>query len=241
MNELYIFTGGSGTIGKKYIRNISKINQEILNIDLFPNDAAKYNITEDLSKENVINSLTKFFKDKKSPNIIKFVHLASIVGESQNKNWVTDISNLGIKKSEECYTISVTIPAKLISIFTEFAETKAIYINSIYGTHPPDFSIYGNNPFLQNPMSYGSIKAAQLYSIKWLNTYYKGKLRLNSVSPGGIESQNMDENFKKLYKGKTLGGSFSSTDDVIKTSEFLLSKEAKSIFGQNIFVDYGFR
>ena len=51
----------------------------------------------------------------------------------------------------------------------------------------------------------------------------------------------MDNNFKKLYKGKTLGGSFSSTDDVIKTSEFLLSKEAKSIFGQNIFVDYGFR
>ena len=35
MNELYIFTGGSGTIGKKYIRNISKMNQEILNIDLF--------------------------------------------------------------------------------------------------------------------------------------------------------------------------------------------------------------
>ena len=67
------------------------------------------------------------------------MHLASIVGESQNKNWVTDISNLGIKKSEECYTISVTIPAKLISIFTEFAETKAIYINSIYGTHPPIF------------------------------------------------------------------------------------------------------
>ena len=74
-----------------------------------------------------------------------------------------------------------------------------------------------------------------------MNKYYKGKLRLNSVSPGGIESKNMDNNFKKLYKEKTLGESFSSLDDVINTSEFLLSEKARSIFGQNIFVDYGFR
>ncbi len=241
MNELYIFTGGSGTIGREYIKSISKYNKEILNIDLFANPEATYNITEDLSKKKVIKELIKFFEERKSPTLIKFIHLASIVGESQSDDWVTDIDKLGLKRSEACYTISVTIPAKLISIFTKIADTKAIYINSIYGTHPPEFSIYGNNPYLQNPMSYGSIKAAQLYSIKWLNKYYKGKLRLNSVSPGGVESENMDDNFKKLYKEKTLGGSFSSSNDVVNTSEFLLSKEAKSIFGQNIFVDYGFR
>lgn len=241
MNELYIFTGGSGTIGKKYIKKISKINQEVLNIDLHSNNEAKYNITEDLNEEKILQLLVKFFEKNKHPTSIKFIHLASIVGESKNDDWVTDISKLGIKRSEQCYTISVTMPAKLISIFTSIAETKAIYINSIYGTHPPDFSIYGDNPYLQNPMSYGSVKAAQLYSIKWLNLYYKGKLRLNSVSPGGIESQNMDNNFKRLYKGKTLGGSFSYQEDVITASEFLLSEDAKSIFGQNIFVDYGFR
>ena len=241
MSELYIFTGGSGTIGKQYIKKISTTNNEILNIDLSPNEDAKFNIIEDLSKESAIEALTKFFRENKHPDSIKFIHLASIVGESKNNDWVTDINKLGLKISEECFTISVTIPAKLISIFTELAQTKAIYINSIYGTHPPEFSIYKGNPILQNPISYGSIKAAQLYSIKWLNKYYKGKLRLNSVSPGGIESKNMDNNFKKLYKEKTLGESFSSLDDVINTSEFLLSEKARSIFGQNIFVDYGFR
>ena len=230
MSELYIFTGGSGTIGKQYIKKISTTNNEILNIDLSPNEDAKFNIIEDLSKESAIKALTKFFRENKHPDSIKFIHLASIVGESNNNDWVTDINKLGLKISEECFTISVTIPAKLISIFTELAKTKAIYINSIYGTHPPEFSLYKGNPILQNPISYGSI-----------NKYYKGKLRLNSVSPGGIESKNMDNNFKKLYKEKTLGESFSSLDDVINTSEFLLSEKARSIFGQNIFVDYGFR
>ena len=133
------------------------------------------------------------------------------------------------------------MPAKLISIFTKFKYTRAIYINSIYGTKLPDFKLYKNNPNLQNPMSYGSIKSAQLYSMKWLNEYFQDKLRLNSVSPGGIESKNMDHEFKTKYKNKTLGGEFSSFEDIIFTSEYLLSNQANSIFNQNIFVDYGFR
>ena len=93
----------------------------------------------------------------------------------------------------------------------------------------------------ENPLSYGAIKSAQLYSIKWLNVYFKGRLRLNSVSPGGIESINMSEYFKDKYKKKTLGEEFVNPDDVINSSEFLLSKKAESIYGQNLFVDYGFR
>ena len=83
MNELYIFTGGSGTIGKQYIKKISKINREILNIDLFSNNEAKYNINEDLKEEKILKTLINFFEKNKNPNSIKFIHLASIVGESQ--------------------------------------------------------------------------------------------------------------------------------------------------------------
>ena len=51
----------------------------------------------------------------------------------------------------------------------------------------------------------------------------------------------MSEYFKDKYKKKTLGEEFVKPDDVINSSEFLLSKKAESIYGQNLFVDYGFR
>lgn len=241
MTDLYIFTGGSGTIGKKYINYISEFNENILNIDLIENKNAKFNLVHNLTEINILNLVKDFLESFGELDSINFIHLASIVGESQKNDWVTDIEELGIKRSEDCYTISVTMPAKLISIFTNFAYTKGVYINSIYGTHPPDFSLYKNNPKLQNPISYGSIKAAQIYSMHWLNNYFKTKLRLNSISPGGIESQNMDKEFKKLYLNKTLGSNFTSITDIIETSEFILSNNGKGIYGQNIFVDYGFR
>ena len=241
MNDIYIFTGGSGKLGSKYIEHISKFNKEILNIDLFENQCAKYNIIQDLRQEKVILQIDDFLKNYEHLNSIKFIHLAGIVGESLKNNWVTDIDNLGINISELCYSISVTIPAKLISVFTKYSKVEGVYINSIYGTYPPDFSIYKNDSKLENPLSYGAIKSAQLYSIKWLNVYFKGRLRLNSVSPGGIESINMSEYFKDKYKKKTLGEEFVKPDDVINSSEFLLSKKAESIYGQNLFVDYGFR
>lgn len=240
MSVLYILTGGSGSIGKKFVSYISKFNNEILNLDLNENPNCKYNIKEDLSSEKILSSVNDFLNEYGSIEVIKFIHLACIVGESLNKDWVTNIKNLGIKRSELCYTISVTTPAKLISVFTRFSYVKAIYINSIYGTHLPEFSLYEENPNLQNPMSYGAIKAAQLYSMRWLNKYYKNNLRLNAISPGGIESSKMDNGFKKGYKIKTLGGKFSSSQEVIEASEFLLSVKADSIFNQNLFVDYGF-
>ena len=241
MDDLYVLTGGNGNLGKKYIKYLSKFNEEILCIDLIENNNAKYNITTDLTKEITIYKVDQFLSKLNKINNIKFIHLAGIIGESNNKDWVTNINNLGIEKSELCYTLSVTMPAKLISIFTKYNFTNVVFINSIYGTHTPDFSLYKENPNLQNPLSYGSIKAAQIYSMKWLNQYYKNKVRINSVSPGGIESPNMDLNFKTLYKNKTLGNEFCTPEDVIFTSEYLLSEKGKSLYNQNLFLDYGFK
>ena len=241
MNDLYVLTGGSGNLGNQYINYISKFSNHIINIDLKENNLVRYNIISDLIKESTLEKVNQLLKELNDIKKIKFIHLAGIIGESGKNDWVTNLERLGIRKSEECYTLSVTMPAKLISIFIKYSFTNAVFINSIYGTYAPDFSLYEESSNLQNPLSYGSIKAAQIYSMKWLNQYYKNKVRINSISPGGVESVNMDSNFKKLYKNKTLGKSFSSPNDVIQASEFLLSENAKSIYGQNLFVDHGFR
>lgn len=62
MTDLYIFTGGSGTIGKKYINYISEFNENILNIDLIENKNAKFNIVHNLTEINILKLVKDFLE-----------------------------------------------------------------------------------------------------------------------------------------------------------------------------------
>lgn len=119
-----------------------------------------------------------------------------------------------------------------------------INTSSVYGILGPDQRIYADSEYLgvkiNTPPVYSASKAAVLGITKYLAAYWgKDNIRVNCITPGGIES-GQNEAFKKAYSSKVPLGRMGSPAEITSALIFLCSEESKYITGQNIIVDGGF-
>ena len=113
-----------------------------------------------------------------------------------------------------------------------------INIGSTYGVVAPDFSIYeGTN--MTMPAVYSAIKGGLIVFTKYLASYYgRDKIRVNSVSPGGIFDK-QPGSFVERYSKKTPLGRMGRPSEIAGAVVFLASEAASYITGHNLMVDGG--
>ncbi len=92
---------------------------------------------------------------------------------------------------------------------------------------------------MTSPIEYSGMKAGIISITKWLAKYYSNKnIRVNCISPGGIEDAQQDE-FKNRYRNSCTNKGLLDSKDVSSLAIFLLSDYSYAINGQNIIVDDG--
>ena len=142
------------------------------------------------------------------------------------------------KKAMDINLTSIFFIIQALKTLLEKGSTASIInISSIYGTFVPDFDIYKNTN-LNNPAAYSISKAGLSYMTKWLAAAMAPKIRVNTISPGGIY-RNHNKNFERKYSNKTLLGRMGKEEDIIGPILFLASDMSSYVTGQNIFVDGG--
>jgi NAD(P)-dependent dehydrogenase (short-subunit alcohol dehydrogenase family) len=114
-----------------------------------------------------------------------------------------------------------------------------VNIASIYGMVGPDFSIYEGTT-MTNPVNYAFAKGGMINLTRYLASFLAPhNIRVNCLSPGGFETQNMPEPFLANYRRKTLLGRMAEADDIKGPAVFLASDASRYITGQNVAVDGG--
>lgn len=113
-----------------------------------------------------------------------------------------------------------------------------INLGSTYGMVAPDFSIYEGTS-LTMPAAYAAIKGGIINFTKYLASYYaKDGIRVNCISPGGVEN-NQPASFVEKYVRRTPLGRMATPGDIAGAVVFLASDASAYVTGQNLAVDGG--
>ena len=90
-----------------------------------------------------------------------------------------------------------------------------------------------------NPAAYSVSKGGLIQLTKWLSTTLAPSIRVNVVSPGGIE-RGQEKSFKEKYIERVPLKRLGNEEDLIGAILFLGSDMSKYVTGQNIIVDGGY-
>ena len=133
---------------------------------------------------------------------------------------------------------AILFSQKLLEDFKCQGGGDLVHISSIQGIGAPRFEHYEGTD-MYSPIEYSAIKAGIISITKWLAKYYGGNnIRVNCVSPGGIEA-GQPEVFSRRYREDCTNFGLLTSDQVAGTICFLLTDRAEAINGQNIIVDDG--
>lgn len=114
---------------------------------------------------------------------------------------------------------------------------------SIYGVVAPDQGIYEGSLYLgrqiNTPAVYAASKAAVVGLSNYLAAYWGDKgIRVNTLSPGGVESGQNDV-FSKRYSARVPLGRMAQAGEMESALLFLASDASSYMTGQNLIVDGG--
>ena len=250
MQKTILITGGSGLIGSELVKNFAEKNWQV--IITTRNIANIDKIKKQLSGENIsnINSIeVDFLEDNYISKILEYLEVNKLfpdvlVNNARNTDYLKIEKNGNVLTDNWIneFKMSVIAPYELSFALSQQKDSKVesiINIASMYGVVAANPSLY-TEPDNQSPIHYGVCKSAVIHLSKELSIRLsKKKIRVNTVSYGGVEGR-ADDEFKKRYSQLCPAGKMLSKSELGGIIEFLAGKDLSSgITGQNIIVDGG--
>ena len=236
--KIIIITGGNGLLGSAIIEKLIVDGAFVINLDInHKTNESLSNIECDITNQESVNN---------SLNLIinKYEKIDGLVNNAypRTQDWGNKFEDIKLdswKKNIDWQLNSYFYMSQQVA--GQMAKQKSgsiINIASIYGVIGPDFTVYdGTN--MTMPAGYAAIKGGLINLTRYMASYFgPHKVRVNTVSPGGIfDNQNISfvENYEKKVPLRRMG----LPEDITPSVSFLLSDESKYITGQNLIVDGG--
>lgn len=254
-----VVTGGVGILGKPFCRGLAEFGANIAVVDLDEKTCAAF--AEELMESYDIDAIGVAC-DITSPAAVANM-VKTVVDEFGGINILHN--NAGGKSSNmeayfapfEEYTLEEWRNVMSVNIDGMFLVAQAvgkqmlsqgkggsiIQTSSIYGAMAPDQRIYEGSFYygraINTPAVYSASKAAVIGLTRYLATYWADKgIRVNSISPGGVES-GQNEEFQKRYSARIPLGRMAFANEMVGALVYLASNASSYITGQNFMIDGG--
>ncbi len=236
-NKIIIITGSNGVLGsclakalKNSVKKLILIDKDDKNKNRFGN-YYQCNFTINAELQNLIKLIKKKYK-----RIDSIINNAALVGDKIKKN------QFSIDEWNKSFSINLIsiyqIAVGLENCLKKSEDPSIINISSIYSVIGPDKEIYKGTKIF-NPASYSASKGGLNSLTRWLAGSLNKKIRVNSISLGGV-LRGQNKVFIKKYSQKTIMKRMARKEEIIGPVYFLISKDSSYITGQNILVDGGY-
>ncbi len=234
-----LILGGNGLIGHSIAQYLYKKNKNIIICDMKQKKSDIPFIYINTEKENSFNNLFKILKQKK-------IKIESVINCTYPMPKIFDKNPLNINKKQftkyiDQHLWSFNLTIRVFVKYFQKNKIKGHIINlaSIYGTSLPDFKIYNDFNLFTSFEYFFSKHNIVLFTKYYAKYLKKNMIRINAISPGGINN-NFNKKFVRKYSSKTITKKMLSSNDLNGLVEFLISKGANKITGQNFVLDDGF-
>lgn len=247
-----LITGAAGSLGNVFSETLAELGADLILVDMPDKDldilsrglVEKFDIKVsvyycDLEKEEKRLELANNVLSHDQLNIL--VNNAAFVGSNNIDGWSVDFERQSIDTWRRAMEVNLTAPFHLSQLLYPalFKATNANIINiaSIYGEYGPDWSLYDDTQ-MANPAAYSASKGGIIQLTRWLATTLSPSIRVNAISPGGIERSQPD-NFQSRYARRTPMGRMANEDDFRGVIAYLASDMSCYVTGQILSIDGG--
>ena len=246
-NKIAVVTGGLGLLGKEITKALAQAGAKVVVIDI--QEKQKKSFLKQYYKygkvfyENIdITDLDKI-DSKLEALASKYGYIDIFVNNAypRTSDWGNKVEDLKLdswRKNIDMHLNSYSWISRKMCLLMKEKGGSVINFGSIYGVIGPDFSVYhGTN--MTMPMAYSAIKGGIISLTRYLAVYFgKYNIRVNSISPGGVFS-NQNKIFVEKYSNKTPLKRMANPEEVASVVLFLASDLSSYITGSNIAVDGG--
>jgi NAD(P)-dependent dehydrogenase (short-subunit alcohol dehydrogenase family) len=247
--RIALVTGGAGRCGRQISRAIAEAGATVivasrsierceefaraLKEDRFDAHALAF----DLTSEDSIRCLANSIRSRFGRLDILFNNAVTVRAEPLDLHSPEEWA-----RTMECNSTGLYRACRIFGeMMAERRSGAIINVASIYGLVSPEFGIYNGHAEMTNPPSYGFAKAGMVQLTRYLAVYFgKWCVRVNCLSPGGLYSSEMPNEFVANYSRRTALGHMAGPNDLKGAAVFLASDASAYVTGHNLLVDGGY-
>lgn len=257
--KVALVTGGGGLLGKEFCRTLSEagaavyladINAELIDRSLMElqqtNNSIKgiqINVIDTLSIENVMDQILS--ETDRLDVLVNSAALDPKFDPQHPRFYDNAFENYPLDLWQEGLSVNLTgtflVSQAAARQMVKQDSGSIINLCSTYGLVGPDQRVYEDTGKARTfkPVFYSVTKAGILGFTKYLAAYYaRTGIRVNALSPGGVENGH-EEQFVKNYSSRTILGRMAHKDEMSGALLFLASEASSYMTGANLVVDGG--
>ena len=254
-----VVTGATGILGKKFCSGLAEFGAKVVVVDIDKGQVENFSkilenrygteclgLVCDVSDADSVKKTTEYIE--KTIGTIDILHNNAATKGKDLKKLFAPLEEYEIDTWRELMAVNLDgmflVAKEVGSRMAKRGKGSIIQTASIYGaTMGPDQRIYEDSEYMgmkiNTPPSYAVTKGGVVGLTNYLATYWASKgVRVNTISPGGIESGQNDI-FYKRYSSRVPMGRMAEADEIVGALIFLASDASSYITGQNIFIDGG--
>ncbi|MNJ39437.1 2-dehydro-3-deoxy-D-gluconate 5-dehydrogenase [compost metagenome] len=258
-NKTAIVTGALGILGKRFCVGLAEAGANVVIVDLDEELVQEFSIQ--LAEQFNIRTLG-IGCDLSEPSQVKAMvdKVISVMGEvhilhnnaatksSDLEKFLAPFEDYSLETWREVMSVNLDgffLVAKEVGkqMIAQKKGGSIIQTASIYGIIAPDHRIYEGSSYMGKPISspavYSASKGGVIALTKYLAAYWaEYGIRVNSLTPGGVES-GQNEEFYNRYSARIPLGRMAAQHEMVGALLYLASDASSYVTGQNIVVDGG--